>query len=83
MVWRKPRVTHLKVFSCIGCAWIPNEKRTKLDPKSKKSMITWYNNSHKAYILVDVDTDQLNFNRDVVVDEEARPFQTSLEIKIT
>jgi hypothetical protein len=45
-------------------------------------MITRYNNNHKAYRLVDVDTNQLRFSRDVVVDEEAGPFQTSPKIKI-
>jgi hypothetical protein len=80
---RKPRVNHLKVFGSTTYAWIPDEKRTKLDPKRKKLMITGYNDSHKAYRLVDVDTNQLSFNRDVIVDEEVGPFQTSLEIKIT
>jgi hypothetical protein len=45
-------------------------------------MITGYINSHKAYRFVDVNTNQLSFSRDVTVDEEARPFQTSSEIKI-
>jgi hypothetical protein len=80
---RKPKVSHLKVFGSIAYAWILEEKRTKLDPKSKKLMITGYNNSHKAYRLVDVDTNQLSFSKDVIVDEEVGPFKASLEIKIT
>lgn len=80
---RKPKVRNLKVFGSIAYAWIPYEKRTMLDPKSKQLMITGYNNSHKAYKLVDVDTNLVSFNKYVVVDEEDRPFQSTLEFKIT
>jgi hypothetical protein len=79
---RKPIVNHRKVFVSTAYAWIPDEKRTKLDSKSKKPMITVYNDSHKAYTLVDVNTNSSTFSRDVVVDEEVGPFQTSSEIKI-
>ena len=51
-------------------------KRTKLDPKIKKLIITGYNDTHKAYRLVDTDTDKVSYSRDVV-DEEVRPFQNS------
>jgi transposase InsO family protein len=60
---RKPKVSHLKVFGSTAYTWIPAEKRTKLDPKSKKLMITGYNDTHKAYRLVDTDTDKVSFNR--------------------
>lgn len=74
---RRPKVSHLKIFGSTTYAQIPNEKRIELDPTSKKLMITLYNNNHKAYKLVDVDNDQLRFSEDVILDEEARPFQTS------
>jgi transposase InsO family protein len=79
---RKPKVSHLKVFGSIAYTWIPDEKRTKLDPKRKKMMITGYNDNHKAYRLVDIDTNKVSFSRDVV-DEEVGPFHTSPEFKIT
>jgi hypothetical protein len=44
----KPNVSHLKVFGSTTYVWIPNEKRTKLDPKIKILMITRYNKNHKA-----------------------------------
>jgi hypothetical protein len=44
-------------------------------------MITRYNNNHKAYRLVDIDTNKMSFNR-YVVDEEVRPFHVTLEFKI-
>jgi len=56
--WRKPKVSHLKVFGSTIYTWIPAEKRTKLDPKRKKLMITGYNYTHKAYRLVDTDTNK-------------------------
>jgi hypothetical protein len=78
---RKPKVSHLKVFGSTAYIWIPNEKRTKLDPKRKKMTITRYNNNHKAYKLVDVDTNKVSFSRDVL-DEEDGPFHTSPRFKI-
>jgi hypothetical protein len=35
-----------------------------------------YNDTHKSYRLVYVDTDKVSFSRDVVVDEEVGPFHT-------
>jgi hypothetical protein len=74
---RKPKVSHLKVFGSTTYTWIPDEKRTKLDPKRKNMMITGYNDNHKSYRLVDIDTNKVRFSRDVVVDEEVGPFHTS------
>lgn len=45
---RNPKVSHLKVFGSIAYAWILDEKRTKLETKSRKLIIMGYNNSHKA-----------------------------------
>ena len=81
---RKPKVSHLKVFGSTAYTWIPATKRTKLDSKSKKMMLTGYNDTHKAYRLVDVDTDKVSFSRDVVVDEEVGPFsQKALKIQVS
>ena len=33
---RKPNISHLKVFGCTAYVHIPDERRTKLDPKAKK-----------------------------------------------
>lgn len=79
---RKPKLRHLKDFGSTTYTWIQNSKRTKLDPKSKKLMITGYTDSRKAYRLVNIDTNKVSFGRDVV-DEEVGWFQTSPEFKIT
>eukprot|EP00253_Pinus_taeda_P002078 PITA_02078 len=41
-VWsgRKPKISHLKVFGSIAYTWIPAAKRSKLDSKSQKLMMT-------------------------------------------
>jgi hypothetical protein len=79
---RKPKVSHLKVFGSTAYTWIPAAKRTKLDPKSKKMMLTGYSDTHKAYRLVDVDTDKVSFSKDVV-DEEVGPFHTPPAFRVT
>jgi hypothetical protein len=80
---RKPKVSHLKVFGSTAYTWIPAAKRTKLAPKSKKMMLTGYNDTHKSYRLVDVDTDKVRFSRDVFIDEEVGPFHTPPAFKVT
>jgi hypothetical protein len=45
---RKPKFNHLKVFGSTTYTRIPDEKRTKLDPKRKKMMIIGYSDNHKA-----------------------------------
>jgi hypothetical protein len=45
-------------------------------------VIIGYNENHKSYRLVDIDTNKVSFSRDVVVDEEFGPLHTSPELKI-
>lgn len=77
---RKPKISHLKVFGSTAYVWIPDATRTKLDSKSQKLMFIGYNVNHKAYRLVDIDTNNLIFSRDVVFDEERGLFQPPLLI---
>eukprot|EP00253_Pinus_taeda_P004299 PITA_04299 len=78
-VWsgRKPKISHLKVFGSIAYTWIPAAKRSKLDSKSQKLMMTGYSDHHKAYRLIDIATGRLSFSRDVVFDEDRGFFQSS------
>eukprot|EP00253_Pinus_taeda_P036060 PITA_36060 len=78
-VWsgRKPKISDLKVFGSIAYVWIPAAKRSKLDSKSQKLMMTGYNDHHKAYRLIDIATGRLSFSRDVVFDEDRGFFQSS------
>lgn len=82
MVWKKAQ-SNLKVSGSTTYTWIPNERRTKLDLKSRKIIIIGYNNNHKACRLVDIDIDTTSFSRDVVVNEEVGPFHASPAFQIT
>lgn len=77
---RKPKISHLKVFGSTTYVWIPDAKRTKLDSQSEKLMLTGYSDNHKAYQLIDVNTNCLTYSRDVVFDEKGGPFLLSSPI---
>jgi len=44
---RKPKVNHLKVLGSIACAFILDEKRTKIDSKRKKQKIKSFSRDQK------------------------------------
>ena len=76
MVWKKVQVSHLKVFGYTSYTWILAKKITKLDPKRKANDYR-VQKQYKVYRLIDIDTDRVSFNSEVVVDEEVGPFQNS------
>jgi len=39
---KKPNVSHLRMFSCIAYVHVPDEKRSKLNPKAKKCIFIRY-----------------------------------------
>ena len=39
---KKPDLSHLKVFGCIAYVHVPDELRTKLDPKAEKCISIGY-----------------------------------------
>ncbi len=39
---KKPNVSHLRVFGCITYVHVPDEKRSKLDPKVHKCIFIGY-----------------------------------------
>ena len=45
----KPDISHLKVFGCIAYVHIPDERRTKLDPKAEKCIFIGYSLQQKGY----------------------------------
>jgi hypothetical protein len=73
----------LKVFGSTSYTWILAAKQAKLDPKSKKMILTGYSDTHKPYRLVDVDTDKMSFSRDVVDEEEVGTFHNPPAFKVT
>ena len=36
---RKPHISHLKIFGCIAYVHVPDELRSKLDPKAEKCFL--------------------------------------------
>ncbi len=46
---KKPYVSHLKVYSCITYEHVPNEKRSKLDPKVEMCIFIGYSLEQKGY----------------------------------
>ena len=45
----KPEVGHLRIFGCPVYIHVPKDKRTKLEPSSKKGTFVGYSESSKAY----------------------------------
>jgi hypothetical protein len=46
---KKPNVSHLKVFDCIAYVHVPDEKKSKLDPKDDKCIFIGYSLKQKGY----------------------------------
>jgi len=66
---KKPDVSHLGVFGCIAYVHVPDEKRSKLDPKAEKCIFIRYSLEQKGYRCFNPSTRKLQVSRDVVFDE--------------
>lgn len=61
----KPSLSHLRVFGCRAFAHIPDETRTKLDPKAVECVFVGYSLTSKAYRLYDPTRERIIISRDV------------------
>ena len=68
---RKPTVSHLRVFGSVAYAHVPDQRRTKLDDKSKKYVFIGYDEKTKAFKLFDPIEEKVVVSRDVQVNEES------------
>ncbi|MCO5600233.1 hypothetical protein L7F22_054343 [Adiantum nelumboides] len=68
---KKPDVSHFKVLGCIAYVHVPDELRTKLDPKAKKCVFIGYSLEQKGYKCYNPSTHQVRVSRNVVFDEMA------------
>lgn len=70
LLWskRKPSGHHLRTFGCAAYALVAKEKRTKLDPKSRKLIMVGY--SPSGYRLYDPVEKSITISRDVVFKED-------------
>jgi hypothetical protein len=66
---KKPDVSHRRVFGCIAYMHVPDEKRSKLDPKADKCIFIRYSLEQKGYRCFNLSTRKLQMSRDVVFDE--------------
>jgi hypothetical protein len=48
-IGKKPDISYLRVFSCIAYVHVPDEKRSKLDPKAEKCIFIGYSLEQKGY----------------------------------
>ena len=67
----KPDLSHMKVFGCIAYVHVPDEMRTKLDPKAEKCVFIGYSLEQKGYRCYNPSTRDVRVSRDVVFDEMA------------
>jgi len=63
---KKPDVSHLRVFGCIAYVHVPDEKRSKLDPKDEKCIFIGYSLEQKGYRCFNPSTRKLQVSRDVM-----------------
>jgi hypothetical protein len=68
-IGKKPDVSHFRVFGCIAYMHVPDEKRSKLDPKAKKCIFIGYSLEQKGYRCFNPSTWKLQVSKDVVFDE--------------
>ncbi|HEY5260323.1 MAG TPA: reverse transcriptase domain-containing protein, partial [Rhabdochlamydiaceae bacterium] len=68
---QKPTVSHFKVFGSVAYAHVPDQRRTKLDDKSKKFVFIGYDEKTKAYKLYDPIERKVVGSRDVHVNEKS------------
>ncbi len=57
------------MFGCIAYVHVPDEKRSKLDPKAEKCIFIGYSLKQKGYRCFNPSTRKLQVSRDVVFDQ--------------
>ena len=75
---KKPSVAHLEVFGSECFMHIPDEERTKLEPKSRKCIFLGYDMESKAYWLYDPKARKVRLSWDVVFQEKPRQMEDEL-----
>ena len=61
---------HLCNFGCSVYIHVPKDKRTKLEPSSKKGTLVGYNESSKAYKIYILGLKKIDVSRDVSFEEQ-------------
>jgi hypothetical protein len=66
---KKLDVSHLRVFGYFAYVHVPNENRSKLDPKADKCIFIGYSLEQKGYRCFNPSTRKLQVSRNVVFEE--------------
>lgn len=66
----RPTVEYFLVFGCVAHVHIPDQRRTKLEDKSKTCVFLGISDESKAYILFDPVSKKIIVSRDVMFEEE-------------
>ena len=64
---RKPDISHLKIFGCIAYVHVPDELRSKLDPKAEKCIFIGYSLQQKGYRCYNPSTRKFTVSREVPI----------------
>ncbi|MCO5586062.1 hypothetical protein L7F22_040001 [Adiantum nelumboides] len=81
---KKPGVSHCKVFGCIAYVHVPDELRTKLDPKAEKCVLIGYSIEQKGYKCYNSVTHQVRallFALEVEREIELKNLQQTLPVE--
>ena len=50
---KKPSVAHIRIFQCRAYVHVPDEKRSKLDPKLVEGFFVGLSENKKGYVIAD------------------------------
>ena len=63
-------VEYFRIFGCVALVHVPDQRRSKLDDKSRKCVFLRVSDESKAWRLYDPVSKKIIVNKDVVFEEE-------------
>ena len=63
-------IEYFQIFGCVAHDHVPDQRRSKLDDKSRKCVFVGVNEESKAWRLYDSISKKIIVNKDVVFEEE-------------
>ena len=66
----KPVVEYFRIFGCVAHVHVPNQRRSKLDDKTRKCVFLGVSDESKAWRLYDLVSKKIIVSKDVVFEEE-------------
>lgn len=75
----KPYLGHVKTFGCVAYVHTPNQKRTKLQPKSQRMVFVGYDKNSTNYRLYNPQNRKITISCNVMFQEEKNGFMNKQE----